>query len=84
MLINVKKTKVMPFNNSRNYDFLPQLFFPNSDPLEVIHQTKLLGITITSNLSWQAHVDDITKRATAKLWVLERFKSLGGDKPFFG
>ena len=78
MLINVKKTKVMPFNTSKNYDFLPQLSFPDSEPLEVIYQTKLLGITITSNLSWQAHVDDITKRATAKLWVLVRFKALGG------
>ena len=31
-----------------------------------------------SNLSWQPHVDDICKRATGKLWVLIRFKSLGG------
>lgn len=78
MLINVKKTKIMPFNTCKNYDFLPQLFFPDSDPLEVIYQTKLLGITITSNLSWQAQVDDMTKRASAKLWVLVRFKALGG------
>ena len=78
MKINIKKTKIMPFNTTKNYDFLPQLSFPDSEPLEVIYQTKLLGITLTSNLSWQAHVDDITKRATAKLWVLVRFKNLGG------
>ena len=81
MKINVKKTKILPFNPSKNYDFLPQLSFPNCEPLEVIYETRLLGVTITSNLSWQAHVDDISKRATNKLWVLVRFKTLGGSIP---
>ena len=81
MKINVKKTKILPFNPSKNYGFLPQLSFPNCEPLEVIYETRLLGVTITSNLSWQAHVDDISKRATNKLWVLVRFKTLGGSIP---
>ena len=33
---------------------------------------------VSSNLSWASHVKDITTRATKKLWVLVRFKSLGG------
>ena len=37
------------------------------------------GVILTSNLTWTAHVDDITKRATKKLWVMIRFKSLGGS-----
>ena len=78
MKVNVKKTKILPFNTSKKYDFLPQLSFPGADPLEVIYETRLLGITLTSNLSWQAHVDDITRRATAKLWILVIFKGLGG------
>ena len=48
--------------------------------LEVIYETKLLGVTLTSNLTWTAHVNDITKRATGKIWVLVRFKSLGGSR----
>ena len=79
MKINHKKTKILPFNFSKNFDFLPQLYFPHHDPLEVIYETKLLGVTISSNLSWTAHVNDITKRATKKLWVLIRFKNLGGS-----
>ena len=39
-----------------------------------------MGVTITSNLSWSRHVEDICRRATKKLWVLVRFKSLGGTK----
>ena len=78
MKINMKKTKIIPFNTSQKYDFLPQLYFPGSDPLEVIYEARLLGITLASNLSWQVHTNDITKRATAKLWILVRFKALGG------
>ena len=77
MKVNMKKTKVIPFNFCKKSDFLPQLNFPNQEPLEVIYQTRLLGVTLTSDLSWAAHTNDITTRATKKLWVLIRFKSLG-------
>ena len=48
MKINVKKTKVMPFNLSKKFDFLPQISFPDQEPLEVIYQTRLLGVTLSS------------------------------------
>ena len=79
MKINYKKTKIIPFNSSRKYDFLPQLYFPGFDYLEVIYETQLLGITFTSDLSWSSHVDKITRRATKILWVLIRFKQVGGS-----
>ena len=79
MKINFKKTKILPFNTTKKYDFLPQLHFPGCDPLEVIYETRLLGVILSSNLSWAAHVDDMTRRATSKLWVLVRFKALGGS-----
>ena len=79
MKINIKKTKVIPFNTTKKYSFLPQLCFPGSEPFEVLYETRLLGVTLSSNLSWHAHVNDICKRATAKLWILVRFRSLGGN-----
>ena len=78
MKLNIKKTKIIPFIVTRNYDFLPQLYFPGCSPLEVIYETRLLGVTLTSNLSWSNHILDITRRATKNLWVLIRFKTLGG------
>ena len=79
MKINTKKTKIIPFNPTKNFDFLPLLNFPGEDPLEVIYSTKLLGVTITSDLSWNEHVQNISKQATKKLWILVRFKALGGS-----
>ena len=67
----------MPFNFTKRSDFLPQLSFPGGEPLEVIYSTRLLGVIITSDLSWSSHINDITLRATKKLWILIRFKSLG-------
>ena len=78
MKINYKKTKIIAFNFCKKYDFLPHLHFPNCDPLEVIHETKLLGVIITSSLSWSNHVNSICAKACKKLWVLVRFRSLGG------
>ena len=80
MKINTKKTKIMPFNLTKKFDFIPQLSFPDQQPLEVINETKLLGITLACDLRWWPHIKDITKRATSKLWVLIRFKSLGGTE----
>ena len=60
MKINRKKTKILVFNPSKKLDFLPQLNFPGESPLEVIYSTKLLGVTLSSNLSWQEHVDSTT------------------------
>ena len=80
MKINTKKTKIIPFNVSKKFDFLPQINFPGYEALEVTYTTKLLGVTLTSDLSWTPHVVDITTRATKKLWILVRFKLLGGTR----
>ena len=64
MKINQKKTKVILFNNSRKYDFPPQLSFDDNDDdvLEVVEKLRLLGVVVTSNLNWQAHVDYMCKK----------------------
>ena len=54
--------------------------FPGTEPLEVIYETRLLGVILASDLSWSPHVNDMTKRATSKLWILIRFKSLGSSQ----
>ena len=67
--------------NSRKTQFLPislsttpsefNIVFDNSllDPLDSIN---ILGINVTSNLSWQSHISTIAKSASKKLGILFR------------
>ena len=57
MKLNSSKTKCIPFINSLTKDFEPQLIIDNSSYLEVIYKLKLVGLVITSDLSWNAHVE---------------------------
>ena len=45
--------------------------------LQVFDSTKLLGITIDKNLNWKQHVASIVKKASFRLYMLRRMKSLG-------
>ena len=40
--------------------------------LEVVDHAKLLGVTITSNLSWNMHVSEIIKNASKRLYFLRQ------------
>ena len=78
MKLNLKKTKLMLFNPSKSLDFLPQFNIEGND-IELVDETRLLGVTVRSDLSWSAHIDDLVKRCYKKLWILRRLKKLGAD-----
>ena len=80
MMVNRKKTVIMPFNFTKKYDFIPRFMFPGDHtPLDVIYETKLLGVTISSDLSFNKHVTNISEAATKTLWILIRFRDMGAD-----
>ena len=79
MRLNVEKTKVILFNRSKKYDFMPNCYFNPGENLKVVEELKLLGVIITSDLSWTAHCNYICKRAFARLWMLRRLKPLGAN-----
>ena len=77
MKINKAKTNIMLFNTSRKYDFPPELTLPGStNYLNVVENTKLLGIRLTTNLRWSDHTSYLCKRAASKFWMLRRMKIL--------
>ena len=78
MKINLPKTKLMVFNPSRTKDFLPQ-FELEDTPIELVEHTKLLGVIVTSNLSWTANTEYIVSRCNSKMWVVRRLKKLGAS-----
>ena len=75
--IKEKKSNLMKFNFSRNYDFPPEFTIDGFDnELEVIKETKLLGVMLTDNLKWAANTEYITKKAYKNMWMLRRMKLL--------
>ena len=67
----------MSFSKSRKFDFPPEIFFNDGTKIEVISETTLLGVVITSNLSWGQNTEFICQKARKKLWVLRRLLSFG-------
>ena len=51
MKLNLKKTKLMLFNPCRIRDFMPE-FHVGQARIDLVEETKLLGVIIRSDLSW--------------------------------
>ena len=79
MKINFQKTKLMLFNPGYSKDFLPQ-FEIEGKTIDLVEQTKLLGLIVSSDLSWSANTDYMLGRCNKKLWILRRLKKLGANK----
>ena len=76
MKINNNKTKVILFNTSRKYDFLPQLTIGGEDFLEVVEEVKLLGVMLRSDMSWEANTNFICLKGYRRLWILRNLKKM--------
>ena len=77
MKINESKSNIIIFNKSRKYDFPPELSFRNNVILDVVEETRLLGIVLTPDLRWQANTLSICTKAMSKMWLLRRMKAMG-------
>ena len=78
MKLNLAKTKLMLFNPCTSKDFMPEMVLENKR-IELVEQVKLLGVVLSSNLSWSANTDYIVERCYKKMWVLRRLKRLGAS-----
>ena len=45
-------------------------------PIPSLQRMKILGVTYTSDLKWDAHVSDIIGRASQRIYVLKQLRSL--------
>ena len=57
MKVNQDKSKVILFNSSKKYDFMPQLSLEPGINLNVVESYQLLGVIIQSNLKWDQNTD---------------------------
>ena len=67
MKINQQKSKVMLFNTSRTYDFMPEISINGVHNLEVIEEMKLLGVIFQSNMKWYANTANVCKNGYSRL-----------------
>ena len=79
MKINADKTNLILFNPCRSKDFLPNKSLQGSD-IKTVESVKLLGVTITSNFSWDENTKLIAKKCYERMWILKRLKNLGANK----
>ena len=78
MKLNYKKTKVMVFNPCKSQAFMPRLIL-EGNPLEVVEETKLLGLTIRSDMKWVSNTKNMVRKGIKRLWLLRRLKFLGAS-----
>ena len=55
MKVNAAKSKIMIFNKSKSYDFPPEFSFKDGVNLEVLNETKLLCLVISTDLRWNSN-----------------------------
>ena len=68
--INPSKTECMTFSSKRVRPLHPDLFYNGNNITEVSSHTHL-GITLSSNLTWRAHIFSVYQKASKRLNMLK-------------
>ena len=82
MRINMVKTKemVICFCKDRTYvESLPYIDINGTD-IKRVTQEKVLVVTLSSDLSWNAHVDEIVAKARKRVYMIYQLKRAGIDQ----
>ena len=73
MRLNTKKTKEMIFNFTKKTPVFQPLVIGN-DEIEQVSSTKILGLVLSIDLTWNNHVDFMVKKANKRLFLLTLLK----------
>ena len=79
MKINSEKSKEIIISFAQDCNFrstIPNIKIDGRDIAQVCH-AKLLGVTISQDLTWNKHVDNIVKKAGKRLYMLYQLKRAG-------
>lgn len=74
--INPSKTKIIIFRARNKEVKLHQHFIYAGQEIAVVDEHKILGVTFSSNLAWDAHIDHLCFKLSAAAGALSRCRSL--------
>ena len=69
--LNETKCKELQISFSRSADSFEAVTI-NNKPIEVVTSVKLLGLTISNNLEWNAHIENVIKKGSSRLYQLRQ------------
>ena len=76
MRINTMDTKEMIISFCRDPAFLPYINIDGA-AIERVSQVKVIGVTLSSDLSWNSHVDGIVSKARKRVFLIYQLKRAG-------
>ena len=79
MKLNVRKCKFILFNPTLKYDFVPELEIEGSK-VETAEEIRLLGLTVSNDLSWKANTKQMIVKAYKRLWMVKWLKKHGANE----
>ena len=71
--LHPEKCKELRISFSKNPVVLDKVTL-NGKEIELVESAKLLGVTITNNLTWNAHIKEVIKKASKRLYHLVQLK----------
>ena len=79
MRLNSEKCKEIIIDFSRNYSLTSgiQSVRIGEQVLERVEHAKMLGVTISNNLTWSKHVDNIVSKAGKRVYMVCQLKRAG-------
>jgi hypothetical protein len=78
MKINASKTKEMVVSFAKKPPAVPAIIV-DGEPIERVCSVTLLGVEITENLSWQAHVERMCKKASSRIFFIAQLRRTSMD-----
>ena len=79
MILNPEKCKIMLINFCKSNQFRTR-FTVNSSLIEQLNQTKLLGVILSEDMTWQANTHHLIKKSYNRMLILRRLNEFKVDK----
>ena len=78
MALNYDKTKELRLCFKKSTPDIALLTI-DGRPIQQVNSTRLLGVTLSEDLKWQSHIDEITTKASQRLYFIIFLKRAGVD-----